>query len=226
METIRERLAKLELPAIVTIPAHLEQYMTAEGLEGLSADSIIMEAQRAMRLLVPAGTATHAESEALAEPVMGPANYYTLCRAKPQVDMLTAEDKLELLAIMGAVTASMGYPAVEVDVAQALAPAVQPDPAPGERYITRYLADRAATDHYFQQLRYGTDNQEHRNLIFDLWQELKAKRYYGARPGCGAVTPESHPIYEEWNPQEYWERHKPADYKPREGTPPIVWSCK
>ena len=226
METIRERLAKLELPAIVTIPAHLRGYMNQEGLEGLSALTITAEALRAVRILVPPGTGGHAHSESVAEEVMGPANYYTLCHAKPQIDMLTAGERLQLLDIMGNVYASKGEPVVYIETERALAPLAQPDPAPGERYITRYLADRAATDFFFTQLRYATDNQEHRNLIFDLWQELKAKRYYGARPGCGAVTPESHPIYEEWNPQEYWERHKPADYKPREGTPPIVWSCK
>ena len=226
MESIRERLAKLELPAIVTIPAHLRGYMNQEGLEGLSALTITAEALRAVRILVPPGTGGHAHSESVAEEVMGPANYYTLCHAKPQIDMLTAGERLQLLDIMGNVYASKGEPVVYVETERALAPLSQPDPAPGERYVTRYLADRAATDFFFTQLRYATDNQEHRNFIYDLWQSVKRDRYAGATPGCGPVTEESHPIDRNYDPQAIWEANKPFDYKPREGTPTIVWSCK
>jgi hypothetical protein len=88
------------------------------------------------------------------------------------------------------------------------------------------LADRAATDFFFTQLRYATDNQEHRNFIYDLWQSVKRDRYAGATPGCGPVTEESHPIDRNYDPQAIWEANKPADYKPREGSMPIVWSCK
>lgn len=224
METIRERLAHMELPAVVTIPAHLEGYMYREALETMTALTITMEAQAAMRLLV--GVKGHDESRAEAEPVMGPANYYTLCDAPPQVAILNAYERLQLLNILGEIHASKGEPVVYIETERALAPLSQPDPAPGERYVTRYLADRAATDHFFLQLKLATDNQEHRNFILDLWQQVKRDRYAGATPGCGPVTEQSHPIDRNYDPQAIWEAKKPEGYKPREGTMPIVWSCK
>jgi len=226
MKSIRERLAETDMPAVVLVPAHLAPYMTdAEALATLSTDSIVAEAQRAMRLLVPPGTATHAESEALAEPVMGPANFYTLCRAKPQVDMLTLEERLELLAIMGAVTASMGYPVEEVEVARALTPKQPVGPAPGERYITRYLADRGETDRFWKALKDATDNMEHKRFILQLWADFKALRYEGATPGCVEPTEETHPIHVEHDANAYWQARKPDDYTQRQGTLPIVWNC-
>jgi hypothetical protein len=226
-KSIRERLAETDMPATVQVPAHLAPYMTdAEALATLSTDSIVGEAQRAMRLLVPPGTATHAESAALAEPVMGPANFYTLCHAKAQVDMLTAEEKLELLAIMGAVTAGAGHPTITVDVAEALSPAAPFVPAPGERYVTRYLADRAATDRFWSQLKLATDNLEHKQLISVLWERFKALRYKGATPGCFEATPLTHPIHDEHDANDYWQANKPDNYTQRYGTPGIVWNCR
>jgi hypothetical protein len=227
MMSIRERLAKTDMPAVVSVPAHLAQYVTdADALATLETEAIIGEAQRAMRLLVPAGTATHAESEALAEPVMGPANYYTLCRNKPQVDALTLEERLELLAIMGAVTESMGYPTIQADVARALSPAEPFEPAPGERYITRYLDDISATDRFWRALKDATDNMAHKRLILDLWERFKSLRYEGATPGCVEPTPATHPIHDEHDAEAYWQAHKPSDYTQRYGTPEIIWNCR
>jgi hypothetical protein len=226
-KSIRERLAETDMPATVQVPAHLAPYMTdAEALATLSTDSIVGEAQRAMRLLVPPGTATHAESAALAEPVMGPANFYTLCHAKAQVDMLTLEDRLELLAIMGAVTASMGHPVVDVDVADALTPRIPVQPAPGERYVTRYLNERGADQLYFDQLKMFTDNMEHKLYILDVKAAFMEGKYHGATPGCFEATPLTHPIHEWPSAEAYWASRKPANYKQREGTQPVVWSCK
>jgi hypothetical protein len=214
------------MPATVQVPAHLGRYVVSkETLEDLPAGSVVGEAQRAMRLLIPPGTATHPESAALAEPVMGPANYYTLCR-EPGLDMLTAEEKLELLAIMGAVTAGAGHPTITVDVAAALSPAAPFVPAPGERYITRYLDDRSATDRFWKALKDATDNMEHKRLITGLWEWFKARRYEGATPGCVEPTPETHPIHDEYDANDVWAMNKPSDYTPRAGTPEIVWNCR
>jgi len=99
---LSERLAEIDLQEEVKIPIHLLGYVeNEETLGGLGGITLSAEAQRAMRLFIPAGTAGHELSEELAEPIMGPANYYTLCRAKTQVEMLSAEDKLKLLAIFG-----------------------------------------------------------------------------------------------------------------------------
>jgi hypothetical protein len=226
-KSIRERLAETDMPAIVQVPAHLASYMTdAEALATLSTDSIVGEAQRAMRLLVPPGTATHAESAALAEPVMGPANFYTLCHAKAQVDMLTLEERLELLAIMGAVTAGAGYPTVDVNVKQALSPMVPVAPAPGVKYVTRYLNERGADQLYFDQLKMFTDDMEHKLYILDVKAAFMEGKYHGATPGCFEATPLTHPIHEWPSAEAYWASRKPANYKQREGTPPIAWSCK
>jgi hypothetical protein len=227
---LMERLAEIDLLEEVRIPVHLLRYVENEDtLNGLGSLSIVMEAQRAMRLFIPAGTAGHELSEELAEPIMGPANYYTLCRAKTQVEMLSAEDRLKLLAIFGRIHDEQGRDTAEVDVAIALGPAVPYSPAPAAKYVTRYLNERSADQFYFDQLKMYTDNMDHKYIILDIKERYLAWKYVGATPGCGTVTEQTHPIWRDTptaarlTAEEYWGIFKPTNYKQRKGSPTIVW---
>ena len=225
-KTIQERLAPIDLSEDVIVPKRLAGVVeNKETLEGLSSLSIIGEAQLVLRLLVPAGTATHDEGEDIIEPIVGVGNYYTLCHNPLEVAMLTPEDKLKMLGIFGGVYAGKGLPVVSVSVSKALSPAVAPDPVP-TRYITIYLDDRNATDRFFKAKKDITDNQDHKRIIIGIWSRLKAKRYEGATPGCIEPTPKTHPIHEEFDPNKTWAAEKPVGYTPRVGSDSdIVWSC-
>ena len=223
---ITERLAMIDLGPTIQVPADLEKYVVnKETLKNLESGSLIAEAQETMRLLVPAGTATHSESEEQAEPFMGVANYYTLCRNRPQVDMLGAEDKLKILAILGVVHEFKGYPVIEVDTATALASMVRTVPT-HSTYGEEYLADRNTTDRFFKSKKDATDDMEHKQVIMNMWRKFKSLRYAGATPGCNGITASSHPIHREFDANETWELDQPEGYTPREGAHMFIWNCK
>lgn len=237
MTELQVRLASIPFTSpTVQVRAGLAGYMTdIEEFERFKPyDSLAEEGRTVKRLLGDFyGAHTH-ESQKEVMLNITKLDPYAMCEDRNALAALNPEEVLKVLGIYGKAISDLGakvpggaYPLIEVTVAVVLGPKQPPDYTPSD-YKDQFLTDLATDQYYWDSLKLYAATGDYDLFILDQKERfIKAK--YGLPKGyaCGTpVTPETYPYDRSVSPVPVWEAVKPADYKQKSGTLPIVWNCK
>jgi len=194
-------LSEILLPEVITVPSKFAVKNLNE-LEKMG--SPYGEAQFVKRLLFPG--VGHDEAKILAQAAMGVVDPYLLCREKVWDMNLTPREKLKLYAKLGDLEKPLGLPVLEVNVDEALTPYEQTHE---ESYLMKYIRDQRRVLNFFKGLR--QKYYSHRFEVLELQDKFTSLRFpYKKIVPCGqVVTPETHPIRNEYDEVKWWEANKP-----------------
>jgi hypothetical protein len=236
MTELQERLASIPFTApTVQVRAGLLGYMAdIEDFSQFSPyDSMAEEGRTVKRLL---GDAYHAHTHETQKEVMlniTQLDPYAMCEDRNALGVLTPEEVLKVLGIYGKAISDLGdkvpkgaYPLMEVTIAVVLGPKQAPDYTPSD-YKDQFLTDLATDQYYWDSLKLYAATGDYDLFVLDQKERfIKAK--YGLPKGYACGTPvnaETYPYDRSVSPVPVWDAVKPADYKQKSGTLPIVWNC-
>ena len=233
MTELQTQLTAIPFPKPAQVRAGLSGYMTdIEELKRFSPKDSLAAEGRIIRNAIGDHFDLHtgaSRNEKAVEELQG-LDIDDMCR-DPNIAALTPAEILKVLAVFGAASGNLGlqavYPLVNVDVATALGPK-QPPVFVAADYLDQLLHDVGADRFFFDTLDLYSDNPQYSFYIQGLRDDfIKAKYDIPKHYGCGVVaTPLSYPYDRTLSPVPLWEANKPADYKQKEGSTPVVWNCK